>query len=717
MKRAIRITFTLISLVLSGILLIYFLPQSQQVAPWFAKFLSKHNELTINFSHIEHSLSQANTITIHNLAIKSADDENILTAQKMIVSFNSLTDFFTLPTQEFLNLKYLYIENGHINLSKLPSQRVIHIKELQLKNVKYETVINSFKTQFIGLSGKFSDWINNRADWYDKTSEFNLYAVKVVFSRIDDLSKIPSDTNNNLLPSLNSTHALNTIFGDRFNVSNLTLKGRILDKVLFLDILGFDWLDGAISTNGRFSNDLWRIDTLFIDNIQRDFNIDIDMSRLDLLNKKIQIKELTIINSTLSGINWALEDLYFKAKNIDLSNGKITKLNDNTESLIESTANRLLFDDLILNQLNISTEIKKNKWLLNTISTSLLNGFISFSGVIDLQSKHLAIDKMVANDFSFTIQTLPNSLGTLLNFLNPLNDLSIQILQVKNFSLQSTSSKLPWQFRNLTLEGKNIKLKEKSVYQLFNGIFNGSMDRFSIKKIDMNKGLSFTLLSDRQQFYFSNIHSANSNGYINIPKLSISKTSPAKIDLSFLAQGIDSDIFTHWHIPSFNIDSKVSGKTIDIHAHVRGVIPGSSTVNSLLNKTTEILPNFDLPKYLGLSGEIEASNSADFGVNNQRFNIIQQYVDGNIISRSEEHLPSLKSLGDEVKKVPQKEMMHPEKILEISTKAHQEVDFIFELYQSIFSNAIDLKINKLKTAPFFDNIPQDVNEIETIPSE
>lgn len=696
MWRYLKYLTTLVLILLVLGVFLYALPQTKQFGPWFAKLISSQSTLDIKFSDIQYTWRDSDTLIINNPKISTAQGETLLQADKVVIKVKTWSDFF-----DKTDLKLIYIENGLIDFTQLPTSNLITSESIQLKNVRYIDSIDDVHIKLTGLSAVISPWNSHDLKWLNSDAELNIYIKSAI---IDHNQKSESDL------SETEKKIVRNVFGDHFEMKNIRIDAKHLDNVWFINQSGFDWLAGSVALKGRIPKDgKWIIDELFIDNITRDFSFSFD-NLFSFMPESIAFKDLTLTNSTFSGQNWNIDNVYLNAKNIalvghDLSAFEQGKKGDHKVIL---SADKLNVLDLVLIEPDLSIQIAKNEIQIDKASVYLLNGLISIEGKYNPSDKALSLSNLTASNFNFTLQSLPESLIKISRALTSLQSLNIEILKFKNVSFQNIAQSLPWQIREMTLEGKNLTFSNKAHFELVSGVISGATNNFSLNSIDFIHGASFGLLANEHNMLFHDIKGATQTGVLEIPVLKVQRTTPTDFNIFMNGQSIEQHIFSKWYWPSMPLDES-HGESVNFSAQFTGTLPDDinwfAVTNINKNDKGKEKTN-DIVKLLNLSGAIEVTNTASHGLTHSRFSLSQTVSDGTIISADEKKQISVNALKNTFDVNREHGQLTELQQIEVSKKIYDKVDFLFNIYQTLLNDKIDIRLNKLKTDAFF--VPNDL---------
>lgn len=697
MRFYIKTSIALLSLVLIAILFIYAMPQTKQLGPWFAKVISSQAGYNVKFTDIQHSFSQKDTLIVNNIEIKSQTGTLILSAEKLVLRVKDWT-----AVKSDLDFKLIYLENGIINFTHFPNQQQIKTDSLQLKNIRLNATIDDYSMQATGLTAQIAPWHNQSYDWLLKDNDLAISAKTIKINQSSDL--LSDKVTLSIIPD-----NVASIFGSHFEFKNVILKSKRLDGIIFINEMGLDWLEGSITAKARIQpKKQWFFDYLYVDNLTHY----VDLSIADIVNNRARaysFKEATITNSTLSGKDWNLDNLYLDVHNLELEGTQLQGTDRHVKSKgdITLSGDTFSFKDLNLGQPSLMLNLNDDVWSIKRASANLLSGFISLTGIYETKSQTLTLDSVLANDFNINIQSLPSELLLLSESFNRINTLTISALQLKNISLQSINQVLPWQIRNLALDGKALKFIENKKIGLYSGYLSSVINNLSINSIDFSSGASFRVLADKSQILAHEIKAATDMGVLEISAFSIDRQDPANFKFSLTAQSIEKRILEAWYWPKLPL-TQAQGALVNIELEATGILP-TNVWESLLghSQSTKTDPALNLVEKLQLSGTMSVSNTAAHGLSDLRFSLNQSILNGKVIESNYQEQPSVNALKALLE--TNQNANYTQKLAiqtQIENQVYQQIDELFEVYQSILNSKIDYKLNQLRTAPFFENQPK-----------
>ncbi|SET40063.1 hypothetical protein [Thorsellia anophelis] len=689
-----KASIIVLTLILVSILFLYAMPQTKQLGPLFAKIVSSHAGYQVKFTDVQHSFSQKDTLTVNNVEIKSNSGDIILSAEKLVLRIKNWTQI-----SDNLDFKLIYVENGIINVDKIINETSIKSDSLQLKNIRATTNVNGLKIQATGLTAQVSPWNNNEYNWLLHDNDLALSAKTIrVFPSSDSLSN--EFQIDGILNNIRST------LGDRFEFKNIILKSKRLEDVIFINELGLDWLEGSITAKARIQpQKKWFFDYLYIDNITHHINLSID-EIINSIKPTYVFKQATFTNSTLSGKDWNLENVYIDLKNLEFDSNQLQGMNNEEKPTgdISLTADKLTCRDLNLDDANLILSLKDNAWSIKQASANLLEGYIATTGHYDIIENSLILDSMVANNFNLNLQSLPEELLVFTQALTRVKVLTISTLQLKNISIHSIQDFLPWQIKNITLDGKSLKIIDNYNKGFHSGYFSSVINDLSINSIDFSIGASFQVLADKSKILVHALKAATDKGVIEIPSISIDRQKPANLKFNLNAQSIDRSIFERWYWPKLPL-SHAQGDLVNFELEANGIIPDnlSNTLSQLSTQKRSEL-TFNLVNSLQLSGVLSVSNTAEHGLSDLRYSLTQTLLNGEVIETNYQEQPSVNHLKEllvinQNANLSQKLAMQAQ----IEKQIYDQIDLLFGEYETILNTKIEQKLNKLRTAPFFES--------------
>ncbi|XKM13194.1 hypothetical protein RCS94_09190 [Orbaceae bacterium ac157xtp] len=488
----------LIAIIWFIVILPYLLIQTTIGANLVSKLVTNNNQTyAISIGHISHSLFNPYELTLEDVVIQNhTQTKTHLKVDKLIVGLNQDDPF---QTDSF---NYLIIEKGEIQLNALGQN--IQADLLQLKEINIEYQNDETQIQLNNVYGGIKPWSNSllteRSD-----SQFNFTVQKASINQL--------------------------------NVEAIYANGFQKNQILTVTQFGGNINQGFITAKFNIQPDnSWDIEQLKVNNLNFKsdsafFNEKLSEELLSDL-PKINIRQLSVIDSSLVLPNFILEKGNLEAKNLIYQNRLQLQKSDLTFN-----AQSLVINEELLEEPLIFWNTNQGDSITYQLTTKWYQGLFKINGV--WQPNNLMIDNFIITGIRY--QLPQNWYQTLTNL--PLDRLPNT--QIKQFMLMpsliiDTNSAFPFQFSALQVLGNDITLTNRELKgNLLLSAESGTLNTIELAKPDLSVDLTPTTNALN---FISLIDDGMIEGKITFAKNPI-------FDVLFLkSYNVKSDILSSWDL-------------------------------------------------------------------------------------------------------------------------------------------------------------------------
>lgn len=444
MRWLMKSLVSLILIVILFIIIIYAFIQTQWGAQKTSEWLTQYTDYDIHFSGVEHNFTQPEQIVVHDLLINQKQNKTTVSAKSAQIKFN--WQLFITPS----HLQKITLENGNIVLAETTTVIPLSADILQFKNMALSSTKSDFSFTAEKITGGITPWYPTPTDTFG-SGHFQFSVAQ-------------GTINNN-------------------DFSNFIISGEYKPNDINIDKLGTRLLNGTLSLNGRYQDNHWKLNEVYLNGIrwQSSQTLNELINSLDK-HPTVNVRLLNIVDFTAEGKQWAVSGFDGKFSQLDIDKAvSFTTGEFNTNDIVIEDQH---FTDVItkMNQQN-------NRLNLDSLSLRYEKGLIKLAGNWDQNSNTLTIQD---GTLSGILYTLPENWLSI--FSSPLNskiqNINIEQLSINQSILIDISPNFPFQFTGLTGKLQNLIVAKEGEWGLWQGsaILNadsGTLNRIEIRRPDL----------------------------------------------------------------------------------------------------------------------------------------------------------------------------------------------------------------------------------------
>lgn len=504
LKRVIKQLFFILLLIpLIALPLLYLALQTGTGAGWLSKALSHYSDYQIEIKQVNYSFSMPLQFELEQLQISNNNEQKLADIGRAVVIINP--KFINTPN----SLDNILLENGQVNLDLItPTDFTLNSNWLQLKNI--DLVFNSAlgRTELQQVNAGISPWKPNQI--ITPNSTFQLSAQK-------------------------------------FNVNQLTgqhllIKGRNRQGNLLIDTFGANLPNGEITAQAqRTRQGGWIVNNFYINRFRWQSAESLQQAGQAFFRSLaklpvIDIRQLDIINASLEGDQWALNEANLSLQDIQLQNGKWSaKAGSANFSAGDVTFDSLQFSDpiikLSLNHLDVVIEQASARWQ---------GGLIKADGF--WRHNKLELDDVTVSGVEYT---LPENWRTFPDYQFPdwLQTVNVNSLQIGRSVVVDINSAFPFQLTWLEAEGKELRVISDRRAGLRRGELSVHANNATFNKIDLRYPV-ITLTANDEQIQFTKMNAFIGKGLID-GQLTVSQADIHRFSLNLTGENVPLDLLNY----------------------------------------------------------------------------------------------------------------------------------------------------------------------------
>ncbi|SQI33989.1 Uncharacterized protein involved in outer membrane biogenesis [Leminorella richardii] len=499
--------YTLLIVIVLGVIALYFGAQTRYAAGWISQWVSSNTPYRLVFSHLDYSLSSPFRLVLNQAEFGEKEHEPLVNAQKITVD---LTDAFWQTPLSFASLE---VEGGQLTLSDSDATAPdVKSQRLQLRNVVVSVKTPSMTLKGEGINGGFLPWSLKQELIPTDNAHFEFSAARLHLNELE--------------------------------ATQVLVQGDVRNKSLLLTNVGADLAGGLLTGSAKRTPDgHWTIDSLRLSDMkyQSHQTLPALLAQIDegVGDAELTLNRLDLINTNIQGNGWALSDFSLSLKDVQRT-GERWQAEAGSAQL--NAYDAVLGEEHLLSPV-LNLALEGDTVRIKQFSSRWQDGLVRASGTWSRKDSALTLDDVALTSLLYT---LPQSWKSALLEPMPswLNDLRIDKLSVNRSIIIDINPGFPFQFTSVDGSGAKLHLVKAHQFGLWSGNLTVNAAEATLNKTDLRHP-STVINADEHQIIFSDTSAFTPTGLLE-GQATVGQELSRPLSLTLSGRNVAVDVLQNW---------------------------------------------------------------------------------------------------------------------------------------------------------------------------
>lgn len=499
--------YTLLIVIVLGVVALYFIAQTGVAAGWISQWVSNNTPYRLVFSNLDYSLGSPFRLELNQAEFGAKEREPLVKAQKITVDLGD--GFWQTP----LSFASLEVDGGSLRLSADETGAPdVRSQRLQLRNVAVDVKTPAMTLRGEGVNGGFLPWRLASGLIPTDNAHFEFSAAKLWLNELE--------------------------------TANVLIQGDVRDNQLLLTNVGADLAGGLLTGSAKRAPDgRWTIDYLRLSDVkyQSHQTLAALLTQIDDYadGVNLTLNRADLINTNIQGDGWALSDFSLSLKDMQRENG-----------LWQADAGSALFNayDVVLGDQHLvnpvlNLELAGDTLKIKQFSSRWQDGLVRASGVWSRKERALRLDDVALTSLLYT---LPQSWKSALT--EPMSDwlreLRIDKFAVNRSIIIDINPDFPFQFTSVDSNGSDLFLIKDGRFGLWKGSLTANASAATLNKTDLRHP-STVVSADANAITFSDTSAFTSTGLLE-GQATLGQANDRPLDLTLSGRAVSVNVLQNW---------------------------------------------------------------------------------------------------------------------------------------------------------------------------